>query len=39
MFTSVEKTGRACIITFYYYAFHVTLDLGRVGISASGARK
>ena len=39
MFTCVEKMGRACIITFYYHAFHGTLDLGGVGINASGARK
>ena len=36
MFTCVEKTGRACIITFYYYAFHGTLDLGGVGIRLLG---
>ena len=27
MFTCVEKMGRACIITFYYHAFHGILTL------------
>lgn len=39
MFTCVKRKGRACIITLYYYALHVTLDLGGVGISVSGVIK